>query len=368
MARSRRGHKYVSGLLTFGLVLLLLLVAVSVGAMLSYSYVKRVQENFKNPKEIVIPASERMYIDIPRGSRTGDIADILEENGLIKYAQVFKILSKINGYDGSYKSGTHIVSKDLNYEELMMVLKGNPEILRLTFPEGMNARQFYQSFSDSALTHGKELKQYIEAADTEFDYAFLAELPARPDRLEGYLFPDTYDFDLNATPKQIIAMFLDNFERKLTEEHYARADEIGLTMDQVIILASIIEREAKSEADRFLVSGVFHNRLNSADEGMRRLQSCATIQYVYYQRNGIMLRRISDGNTKIVDPYNTYLHAGLPPGPISNPGISSINAALYPEETDYLYFVARGDGTHVFSRTYEEHQAAILEYGLNLLP
>ena len=371
MARAQKGHKYVSGLLTFSLILLLFLLATFVGAILSFSYVKRAQENFNNPKPIFISEDERIYLDIPRGSRTDSIARILEENDLIKSPQLFKILSKINGFDGHYQSGTHIVSKALSYDELMIVLKSDPETVRLMFPEGYNARQIYSVLSNSDLTRGDDVEGYVESRESNFDYDFLGRrnwYQARLDRLEGYMFPDTYVFDLNASPQVIIDTFLSNFDKKLTAEHYERAETLGMTIDDVIILASLIEREAKSENERFLVSGVFHNRLFGGDENMRLLQSCASIQFVIYQRYGYMPSRITDADTRITDPYNTYLHKGLPPGPICNPGISAINAALYPEMTDYYFFVAKGDGSHVFSETYEEHQAAIMKYGLNLMP
>ena len=371
MARAQKGRKYVSGLLTFGLALLLFMVAMFIGAVLSFTYVKKARENFNNPKPIYIPAESQIYLDIPRGSRTSSIADILKENELIQYPQLFKVLSKINGFDGHYRSGTHIVSKDLSYDELMIILKSEPETVRLMFPEGYNMKQVYEILANSELTGGGKIEKYIDSRDIGFDYEFLGgqhQYDVRPDKLEGYMFPDTYDFDLNASPKTIVDTFMNNFNKKLTDAHYERAEAMGMTMDDVIILASLIEREAKSEEDRFLVSGVFHNRLYGKDDSMRMLQSCASVQYIIYQRYGYMPKRITEEDTRITDPYNTYLHKGLPPGPICNPGISSINAALYPEQTDYYFFLARGDGTHVFTKTYEEHRKAILEYGLNLMP
>jgi len=357
--------------LSFSLVLLLFILAMFVGSVVAYSYVRRAQENFSNPKPVFIPEDRRIYIDIPRGSRTDSIAKILNEHELIKYPQLFKILSKINGFDGHYQSGTHIVSRDLSYDELMIVLKSDPETVRLMFPEGWNVRQIYDTLANSDLTNGAAVEDYVESRDTQFEYDFIGRqnrYQVRLDRLEGYMFPDTYDFDLGASPKAIVETFLSNFNRKLTADHYERAEALGMTIDEVVILASLIEREAKSEDDRFLMSGVFHNRLYGDDDSMRMLQSCASIQYVIYQRYGYMPRRITEEDTRIIDTYNTYMHKGLPPGPICNPGISSINAALYPERTDYYFFVARGDGSHVFSKTYEEHRAAILEYGLNLMP
>ena len=373
MAKSRKGRRYVSGFLMFCLVVLLLILAALVGGYMAYTYVKNAQANVKGAltnaegsKQIIIPPEKRMFFDVPRGSSTSTIAAELEKSGLIKYPQIFKIMSKVNGYDGLYKSGTHVVSRELGYEELMMVLIGKPEIIKVMIPEGLTSQQAYDTLVKSGLTNANRIKS--EIGKMEFNYEFLNGLPRRSDPLEGYLFPDTYEFDLNAQPDVIIGSMLRNFANRIPEEYYERADELGMTMDEVIVLASIIEREAKNEEDRFLVSGVFHNRLNSNDESMKKLQSCATIQYVFYKRNGIMLRRISDSDTRVVDPYNTYQRVGLPPGPICNPGLSSIKAALYPTETDYLFFVAKGDGKHEFSTTYEDHQAAILEYGLNLMP
>jgi len=371
MANSRKGHKYVSGLLTFGLILLLLLMALFTGAFVSFSYVRRARENFNNPKPVYITENDRIYLNIPSGSRTDSIAKILHEYELIQYPQLFKILSKINGFDGHYRSGTHIVSKDLSYDELMIVLKSEPETVRIMFPEGINMRQLYEILADSDLMQGGDTEKFAESRNADFDYDFLGmrtRYGMRAERFEGYMFPDTYDFDLNASPRAIIDMFLNNFGKKLTDSHRDRAEALGLTLDEVVTLASLIEREARNEEERFLVSGVFHNRLFGSDAEMRRLQSCATIQYVIYQKYGYMPRRITDADTRIPDAYNTYLHEGLPPGPICNPGISSINAALYPERSDYYFFVARGDGSHVFSKTYAEHRDAIQEYGWNLMP
>jgi len=373
MARSRQGRKYVSGFLMFCLVIMLAILAVVIGGFVSYRYVKNAQDNVRgalssgeDARRIVIPPEKRMYFDVPRGASTNAIAVALEEAGFIKYPQIFKIMSKVNGYDGLYQSGTHIVSIELGYEELMMILVQKPELVKAMIPEGLTSPQVYEVLIKSGLTNANEIRTRISTM--EFDYNFLKNLPRRSDLLEGYLFPDTYEFDLNAKPADIIGVMLKNFSNKVPEEYYDRAEELGMTMDEIITLASIIEREAKNEDDRFIVSGVFHNRLNGEDESLKRLQSCATIQYLFYKRNGIMLRRISDNDTKVADPYNTYMNPGLPPGPICNPGLSAIKAALYPAETEYFFFVAKGDGTHQFSETYEEHLEAIQEYGLNLMP
>jgi len=382
MGKSRQGRNYLGAVFTFLLLALLSLIAAGTGGILAYSYVTNAHanlelavENAKNPPDLHIPEDQKVSFRVASGSSTTKIANDLKAAGLIEYPQFFRILSKVNGYDGLYQSGTHIVQEGLTYEELMALLIAPPESIKLTFPEGYNMKQIFRALSNSRLTHGAEVAEYAasdEAKEELFPlYDFLMEIPANTDRqgtLEGYLFPDTYEFLLSAEPIDILKTFLNNFEVKISEDYYERAEELGFSVDQVVTLASIIEREAVTEEDRFLISGVFHNRMNDSAASMRRLQSCATIQYIFYQRNGIMLRTISDSDTRVVDPYNTYLHEGLPPGPICNPGLSAINAALYPQNTDYYFFVARGDGTHEFTKTYDEHLAAIQQYGLNLMP
>jgi len=192
------------------------------------------------------------------------------------------------------------------------------------------------------------------------------ENPQRENKLEGYLFPDTYFFDPKAGERAIIEKFLDNFDAKFKPEFYERAKELNMTVDEVIILASIIERETALPEERPIVSSVFHNRLKSSDPNLKKLESCATVQYVLYKTQGKMKEKLSDEDTKIDHPYNTYLYEGLPPGPICCPGLASIEAALYPdEESEYLYFVAKGDGSHEFSRTLAEHLEAVKKYQSN---
>ena len=143
---------------------------------------------------------------------------------------------------------------------------------------------------------------------------------------------------------------LERFDEVFKEEYYDRADELGMTIDEIVILASVVEREARVESDRPIISGVFHNRL---DQGWK-LESCATIQYILGERKP----RLLYSDLEIESPYNTYMYSGLPVGPIASFGEASLKATLYPEETDYMFFVAKDDGSHVFSRTLEEHNAA----------
>jgi UPF0755 protein len=349
----------------FRFFIFIFIVALTVvSSYISYSRVMESSNKKEVKAEININPEDGMYLEIPRGAGTEKIADILKEKGLIKYPRLFKILSMVNGYEGTYQSGTHIISRNLKYDELMRILSSKPESIKVTIPEGYTIQQMVEVFKKNKLTNGDE---FIKAANTEkFDFKFLEGIPPeRENKLEGYLFPDTYEFDMNATEKDIINTLLRNFSTKFKAEYQEKAEKMNMTVDQIITLASIIEREAKNSEERSIIAGIFYNRLKSKDKTLRKLQSCATIQYIYLVREGIIKETITDADTKIDSPYNTYQVEGLPPGPICCPGEDSIKAALFPEETDYLYFVARGDGTHKFSKTYKEHQAAMKEFGVS---
>ena len=352
----------------FRLVVFLVIIGLTaVCAYISYNYVIKSYIATDKQKEIVIKDGEGIEFKVEKGSNTKVIADELLSLGFIKNDTVFKLLSKINGYDGTYQSGTHILSKSLNYDEVMRVLTSKPASRQVTIPEGKTFRQIVDILYNNNII--KDREKFIKTANTEnFDYAFLKDLPPRDNRLEGYLFPDTYKFDMNASESEIIKTLLDNFDRKFKPEYLEKIKTLDakMTLDRVIILASIIEREAKDPNDRYTISGVFYNRLVSKDKTLRKLQSCATIQYILLKSTGAIKERLFDADLAIDDPYNTYKYEGLPPGPICCPGEAAIIAALYPEETDYLYFVAKGDaeGSHQFSATFKEHQAAIKKYGL----
>lgn len=326
----------------------------------SFSYVLKKESIADEDLEVSIDPADGIEITIPRGSSTSDIAKILKENGIIKWPTLFVLQSKINGYDGTYMSGKHIVSKDLNYDELMRVLSSNPVSVNVTIPETFYLDQVLNLLSEKKLI---DKESFIKSMNTEkFDYDFIAQIPERENRLEGYLFPDTYFFDPLSSDREIITKFLDNFDMKFKLDYYARAKELNMTVDEIITLASIIEKETALPEEKPIISSVFHNRLKSKDPSLRKLQTDATIQYILFKRDGKIKEKLTEADTKIDDPYNTYLYEGLPPGPICSPGLASIEAALYPEKTDYYYFVAKGDGSHYFSKTLSEHEAAKKRY------
>ena len=240
----------------------------------------------------------------------------------------------------------------------------------VTIPEGYECEDIFALLEEAGVSTVSELEQ--AAASYEFDYSFLQDLPyGDKNRLEGYLFPDTYQFYLNDKPENVLGKFLRNFESKITDEMYAAVDELNdrlaaqmrannfteqeiesakLSFHDVIIVASLVEKETAKTSESASIASVIYNRLCS--KLYPCLQIDATIQYALDERKEVL----SNADKAIISPYNTYTNAGLPAGPIANPGINSIRAALYPAETDYYFYALGNDGVHKFSKTYYEHQ------------
>ncbi|MDO4552223.1 MAG: endolytic transglycosylase MltG [Bacillota bacterium] len=323
------------------LILLVLVMAAGAGV---YTLSQSALEKAAEPVE---PGStEIVAFSVPAGSSTTAIAAMLEEQGLINSERAFKRLTKRAGYDGQYQAGNFSLSPGMSTEEIMeALLTGRGDTVMFTVPEGYDIRRTTEKLAGEQLIDAEAFAAEIETG--EFDYWFTEGLPEGPDRLEGYLFPETYQVYKDATERDIILRMLDQFEAVFTEEYRERAAELGMSVEDVITLASIVEREAVVSEDRPVIAGVFYNRL---EIGMP-LQSCATVQYILGEQKPVL----SVADTQIESPYNTYLYGDLPPGPICSPGEESIRAVLYPQESDYLYFLAKGDGSHVFSVTYEEH-------------
>lgn len=329
------------------LVAFLTVIVIGVGGYFGFDYYIANAEkpvNVKNNSEITV--------DIPEGSSTDKIATVLSEKNLIKDKNVFKYSAKRKGMDSKFKAGSYKLRQNMNMNEISSsITKGAIKLgdYGFTVPEGYEIRQIADILSKDSIVNRERFLELTSNADNfKEKYAFLASVPAGKG-LEGYLYPDTYRIDKTSENREelIIEMMLDNFEKHYTEELNAKAAALGLDTNQAITLASIVEREAQAENERSLVSAVFHNRIK---EGMG-LQSCATVQYILEERKPVL----SYEDTKIDSPYNTYIHPGLPPAPIASPGIESLIAALNPEDVDYMYFVAKGDGSHAFSTTYEEH-------------
>ncbi len=339
------------------IVLLLMVVVVFCSAFFSYTYLV---DKYSNPitiESIELDPETSVSFKIEKGSSTKDIAANLKENNLISSPFLYKFLSKFNGFDGMYKAGTYTLCKDLSYDEIMVILSSNPESVKITIPEGFTTEQIAARLEANKVCSAKAFLEAVEKQDLS-SYTFITNHKGRDHRLDGYLFPDTYEFDIDASPETIIYKMLNRFNEIYTPEFHTKAESIGLTQDEVIILASLVEEEARVASERAKIAGVFINRLNS--KTYKKLQSCATVKYAYYNIYGKNLETVTVQNTNIANPYNTYKYDGLPPGPISNPGKASIEAVLNYAQHDYYFFVVKSDGSngHTFSRTYDQHVAA----------
>ena len=331
-------RKVINNAYRFTVFILVLVVA---AAVLGYQY-------YNSNLAAVSPNGTNQEIEIKMGSSVKLISEQLEKQGFIKNSTVFALYCKLNDKANKIKAGKYILSSSMSVAQIVDKLaSGNAQTnsVRFTIPEGFELRQIADRLEAQGLID--KVTFYDEINKADFDYSFIGDVPDREEKLEGYLFPDTYDVFKNATEHEIIDKMLGKFDKVFTAEYRQRAKELNMTFDQVITLASIIEREAKLDKDRKIISGVFHNRL----EKKMKLESCATVQYLLKEQKPVLTYK----DLEVDSPYNTYLYVGLPKGPIASPGAESIEAALYPEDVDFLFFFATADGSHIFSRTYQEH-------------
>lgn len=286
-----------------------------------------------------------------------EVSRMLEEMGVINNSRLFNIELFLMGRVRTYAAGTYVLNRNMSNTDVHIVMRGTAqgqaphETIRI--PEGWTILEMADYFESRGFFPAEE---FINVATYgHFNLPFLFDRPLRPGGLEGYLFPDTYQIPVNPSPGDIIIRMLSRFEAVFTDEMYNQAYEMGLTMDDVIIMASIVEKETRVAAERPMVSQVIHNRLAIN----MNLQMCSTVQYVL-SGMGIHRDRLLYIDLELDSPYNTYLHPGLPIGPISNPGLAAIQAVLNPTPHDYLFFVLYDFeyGSHFFSRTVEEHNAA----------
>jgi UPF0755 protein len=323
------------------LILTLIFVMIVGGAIAGYWFTSELKP--VDPDDV----SETGFVVAP-GWTSGQIARRLEDAGLVRNADMFALYCKLTGHDGQLRSGEYVLSPSMSPAEIMrLLIEGRVVLESLMVPEGYQLKQIEKVFAEAGICGPEDFWDAV--ANGQFDYDFLDGLAADDKRLEGYLFPDTYWIEKGMTAEKVMDMMLRRFG-----EIYASMPEndTGLTENEIVILASIVENEIKLNDERPLAASVFLNRIR---QGMR-LESCATIQYHY----DVKKPRLLYSDLEIDSPYNTYRNDGLPPGPISSPGAASIRAVFEAPETDYLFFVAREDGSggHVFSRSLSEHNRA----------
>ncbi len=279
------------------------------------------------------------------------IVDRLHDHGLIRFPFKMKIMGRIKNYDKRVIAGQYDLSPAMPPQTILeRLVSGKVRMVRLTVPEGLNLHQIAGLVEQAGL--GCRAAFIEKAADP----ALAGRLNIPAPTVEGYLFPETYFFSGDVSPEQIITHMAGKLQAAILPEWRDRADDLGLSIHDIITLASLVEKETSHPEERTLVASVFHNRLN---RGMR-LQSDPTVTYGVIDFSGRIRRKDLERDT----PYNTYRIAGLPPGPIANPGLASIRAALFPDQTDYLYFVSREDGSHHFSTNLRDHNKAVRQYQL----
>ena len=295
-------------------------------------------------------ATEKLFSIAP-GQGLRKIANGLQQEGLVGDALRFTILARLSGQDKLIKAGEYALAATMTPHEILdQMVAGRVHLYRLTIPEGFNLQQISAAVAVAGLA--SEADFLATARDPQTAEAL--NIPGKT--VEGYLFPDTYYFPRETNCTAIITTMVRRFETAFTPEWHQRAEALGLSVHQVVTLASIIEKETGVPEERPLIASVFHNRLR---KGMR-LETDPTVIYGITDFDGNLTRK----HLRTMTPYNTYRIKGLPPGPIASPGRAALEAALYPADTDYLFFVARRDGTHQFSNTLGEHQKAVRKYQL----
>lgn len=296
-------------------------------------------------------AVKSVDILIPRGSGLSWIAMTLHRKQMIHSKKFFKVSAILMGKGKAFKSGLYRIPSGSSVYDLIGILDAGKTVeMRLTFPEGRRMTQFFEILEKSKITSRKNYSKYTENQN----FIHSLGLPEEVTSLEGFLFPETYHFNYDVSEKEVLAKMVKTFLAKVPAEYEKKAEKVGLSFYEAVILASIIEKETGASSERKAISSVFHNRMKRN----MKLQTDPTVIYGIKNFNGNLTRR----DLRTWTPYNTYVIKGLPPTPIANPGLASLIAAVEPEDTNYLYFVAKGNGQHKFSNTYREHNKAVYQF------
>lgn len=297
-------------------------------------------------------SGEEVIFEVKKGDTASGIAQKLKEKGVIRKKAIFILGYKLFFSPQSLKAGEYVIRFPQSTKEILGLLtEGHVMLHPITIPEGLTRQEIALHLQTAASINYEDFLKATDRTDP------IRDIDPKASNLEGYLFPETYHFSKDFGAEDIVAAMISQFRAVFGKEWQERVEEMGMTVREIVILATLIEKETSRPEERPVVSSVFHNRLK---KGMK-LDCDPTIIYVLKQE-GRFTNRLRSKDLRYDSPYNTYLYPGLPPGPIANPGKESLRAALYPAETDYLYFVSRNDGSHHFSKTFREHQNAVIKY------
>ena len=296
--------------------------------------------------------SPLVKVSVPRGRGVGGIGEALEKSGVIRSATAFQFYVRWHGAGSRLRAGRYSLSGNMSLARILHTLEQGPgrsDRLRVTVPEGYTLTQIADALEETGVCDATSFREFASkpGAWTGWDVGFT--LPAGT--LEGYLYPDTYEFLPHTAPEEIAKEMTLNFSHRFVRPKEQEFASTGHSLHAIVTLASLIEREARISADRPRIAGVLENRLK---KGMK-LEIDATVLYALGHHKDRVLYK----DLEVDSPYNTYRNVGLPPGPIASPGMASLEAALHPETNDYIYYVAQPSGAHVFSRTRAEHEAAV---------
>lgn len=297
---------------------------------------------------------EIVDFEVKSGENIWNTASNLKKAGIIESKIYFVGYAYLKDYRGKIKAGKYILNSNLNTGEILMILSAGEEgaekeSKKVTFPEGFSIKQMSERLTENGFDGDNFLKlsEQPEYFIEKYSYGFLNEIP-KGKNLEGYLFPDTYFFFIDASAEDIIKKMLDNSDNKISQDLRDEIKKQNKTVYEILTMASIIEKEVKTLEDKKVVSGIFYNRMKNG----QAFQSCATLAFILGENK----KQYSYADTQIVSPYNTYLNVGLPPGPIASPGLDSIIAAIHPTTTNYNFFLSNIEtGETVFSVTLDEH-------------
>ena len=307
---------------------------------------------------------QEVHVTIPEQATTGEVAAILHDNGVIDHKYFFSMFVTLSTRHVKYNPGEYDLNQSMDYREVLNNIRISPNsTITITIPEGYTIEQIKKTILDAGLSNEKELTEALKQGDFSGEY-LPEDLGNEENRLEGYLFPDTYEFYVNTKkPANALDKMLSNFNSKLDDELLAAAEARGYDLQEIVTIASLIEKETDG-TDQGKIASVIYNRLEGpGDKGgtYGLLQIDAALLYALPDHEGA----ITNEDKTVDSPYNLYKYAGLPPTPIANPGLAAIEAALEPESTDYYYYALGKDGRHHYSKTLNEHNAFVnsSEYG-----
>ncbi|MGM0437131.1 MAG: endolytic transglycosylase MltG [Bacillota bacterium] len=318
-------------------IIFLILIIISASFIRFVTFLQPVERN-----------SDKVYsVNIDYGSTSKKVADLLYENNIIRSSFAFNVIINLFGYDNQLRAGYYEISPENNiFEVIDIIKKGRVATFKVSIPEGSTLKEIINRFKEKTNYSEEEYLNTAKNIDLQKEY-----FPENSDdikyKLEGYLYPDTYKIEKNYKPVQIYKLMLKEFEDKWLLKLKNKANNSNYSILELVTIASMVEKEAKLTEEKPIIAGVIYNRL---DKNMK-LQIDATVQYILPLRKD----RLLYSDLKLESKYNTYLYSGLPPGPISNPGDNSLEAVLNPKKTEYLFYFAREDGSHEFSKTYQEH-------------